>query len=97
VLSIDDVGVHDNFFDLGGHSLAAMRVVTRVIKQFQLELPVQSLFESPTVAEMAAIITANQAKLASDEDLTQMLREVDVMTEEEMQRQLDKITSTLKV
>lgn len=97
MLSIDDVGVHDNFFDLGGHSLAAMRVVSRVIKQFQLELPVQSLFESPTVAEMAAIITANQAKLASDEDLAQMLREVDVMTEEEMQRQLDKITSTLKV
>jgi surfactin family lipopeptide synthetase C len=97
VLSIDDVGVHDNFCDLGGHSLAAMRVVSRVIKQFQLELPVQSLFESPTVAEMAAIITANQAKLASDEDLAQMLREVDVMTEEEVQRQLDKITSTLKV
>ncbi|MGH7770390.1 MAG: non-ribosomal peptide synthetase, partial [Candidatus Binatia bacterium] len=56
ILSVDRVGVNDNFFDLGGHSLAATRVVSQVIKQFQLELPLQSLFQSPTVAEMAAVI-----------------------------------------
>ncbi|MGH6875211.1 MAG: non-ribosomal peptide synthetase, partial [Aestuariivirgaceae bacterium] len=56
VLSVDRVGIHDNFFDLGGHSLAATRVVSQVIKQFRLELPLQSLFQSPTVAAMAAVI-----------------------------------------
>ncbi|MGB7947042.1 MAG: phosphopantetheine-binding protein, partial [Candidatus Binatia bacterium] len=86
VLSIGQVGIHDNFFDLGGHSLAATRVISRVTKQFRLELPLQSLFQSPTVAEMAAIITQNQARGVSDAELTQMLREAEAMTEDEAQR-----------
>jgi acyl carrier protein len=93
VLSLDQVGIHDNFFDLGGHSLAASRVISRTIQTFQLELPVKALFDSPTVAEMAAIITQNQAKGAGDAELAQMLREVETMTEEEAQRQLAKENS----
>jgi len=95
VLSLDHVGVHDNFFDLGGHSLTATRVISQVITQFRLELPLQSLFQSPTVAEMAGIITQNQAKRASDAELTQMLREVEAMTEDEAQRRVDEIDSTI--
>ena len=56
VLDLDEVGIHDNFFDLGGHSLAATRVISRVIEQFELEIPPQSLFAAPTIAEMAAVI-----------------------------------------
>ena len=88
VLSVDPIGVHDNFFDLGGHSLTASRVVSRVIQTFALELPVRALFDAPTVAEMAAIIVQNQAKRASDEELAQMLREVEVMTEDEARKQI---------
>jgi len=69
VLGINKVGVNDNFFDLGGHSLAAMRVVSRVIQKFQLELPLKALFDSPTIADMAVVITQNQAKRAGDEEL----------------------------
>jgi Phosphopantetheine attachment site len=47
---------------MGGHSLAATRVVSQVIKHFQVDLPLKSLFESPTVAEMARVITDHQAK-----------------------------------
>jgi amino acid adenylation domain-containing protein len=93
VLAIDQVGIHDIFFDLGGHSLTAHRVIARVIQTFQLELPVKALFDAPTVSAMAAIITQSQTKYASDEDLAQMLREVEVMTEEEAQRQLAKATA----
>ncbi len=85
---IDRVGIHDDFFDLGGHSLAASRVISRVIQSFNLELPVKALFESPTVAEMAAVIAKHEAKPASDADLAQMLREVEAMTEEEAQKRL---------
>jgi amino acid adenylation domain-containing protein len=88
VLCLDRVGIHDNFFDLGGHSLAASQVISRVIQTFQLELPVKALFDAPTVAEMAAIITQHQAKRASEAELPQMLREVEAMTEEEAQKQL---------
>ena len=56
-LNLHPIGVHDNFFDLGGHSLAATRVVSQVIKQFQVDVPLRSLFESPTIAAIAVVIT----------------------------------------
>jgi surfactin family lipopeptide synthetase C len=95
ILDIRPIGIHDNFFELGGHSLTASQVISRVIQAFQLELPIKALFDAPTVAEMAVIIGQNQAKRASDEDLTQMLREVEAMTEEEALRRVDEMNSTI--
>ena len=62
VLALNLVGIHDNFLELGGHSLAATRVVSQVIKTFQVEIPLTSLFEAPTVTEMAAVIVERQAR-----------------------------------
>jgi amino acid adenylation domain-containing protein len=56
VLNLEQVGIHDNFFDLGGHSLAVTRVVSHIIKQFQLEIPVQYFFQSPTVAALVTYV-----------------------------------------
>jgi acyl-CoA synthetase (AMP-forming)/AMP-acid ligase II/acyl carrier protein len=53
VLKADKIGVHDNFFDIGGHSLLAMQVISRVREAFQIELRVRQLFEAPTVSELA--------------------------------------------
>ena len=86
VLSLDQVGIHDNFFDLGGHSLLATQVILRVISTFRLELPLRTLFESPTVARMAVVITENMAKKAGNEELARMLTELESLSDEEAQK-----------
>jgi amino acid adenylation domain-containing protein len=86
VLDVRPIGIHDNFFDLGGHSLAATRVVSLVISQFQLEIPLQSLFQSPTVAEMAVVITEHQGKQVGKAELDRMLRELELLSDEEAER-----------
>ena len=62
VLKVERVGIRDNFFDLGGHSLLAARTVSRTAEAFQVELPVSSLFEMPTVEQFAAGIEQAKAQ-----------------------------------
>jgi amino acid adenylation domain-containing protein len=65
VLGLEEVGVHDNFFDLGGHSLLATRVISRLREAFHVEMPVRSLFESATVAELTESIEQARSTAAS--------------------------------
>jgi acyl carrier protein len=58
VLKIDRIGVNDSFFDLGGHSLLATQVVSRLRKAFKIEIPLRSLFENPTIAELGQTVDA---------------------------------------
>lgn len=88
VLCLDRIGVDDNFFDLGGHSLSATRIISRVIKSFQMELPVNALFQSPTVGDMAAVIRQNQNPMASQDRLAQILSELENLSEAEAERVL---------
>jgi len=62
VLHIDEAGVYDNFFALGGHSLKATQVVSRIRDTFQVEMPLRRLFETPTIAGLVEYIAAEFQK-----------------------------------
>ena len=59
VLALDEVGVHDDFLDLGGTSLVAGQIAARVSERFGVQLLAQQLLEAPTVADMAVVVTAH--------------------------------------
>jgi acyl carrier protein len=77
VLGREHVGISDNFFDLGGHSLLITRVISRVREQLQVELPLRTLFENPTIADFAEAIIQQELEQADSDVLLQMLTELE--------------------
>jgi amino acid adenylation domain-containing protein/FkbH-like protein len=60
VLHQEQIGVKDNFFDLGGHSLMAIRAISRIREMFKVEPPISSIFAAPTVASFAEALDSGQ-------------------------------------
>jgi hypothetical protein len=69
LLKAGRIGIHDNFFESGGHSILAMRMVSAVRKDMNAELTVKTIFQLPTIALIAKFIEVNQTNslIATDD------------------------------
>jgi amino acid adenylation domain-containing protein len=80
VLGLKRVSIDDNFFEVGGHSLSAIRVISRLRDAFHIELPLRAFFEAPTVAGQAWAITQRQAAQIEHDELARMLAELEALS-----------------
>ena len=88
VLRVEKVGINDNFFGLGGDSILAAQIVNRVREILQVELSFLFFFEQPTVASMAIKITQNQAEEVMSEELDDVLKNLESLSESEVEKLL---------
>jgi acyl carrier protein len=84
VLTVERVGINDDFFALGGHSLMATQLLSRVEKIFRVELPLRKLFETPTVLGMVDALTLAYGDANAIEDIAQMVKQLREMSDEDL-------------
>ena len=100
ILGVEGAGLRDDFFASGGHSLLAVRLVSRVRAELQVELPVRVLFETPTLGELVASVEAGQSSPAGEpgpalrarrrggRDLEELMNDVGSLSAGEVRRRL---------
>jgi acyl carrier protein len=82
LLGVEQVGVYDDFFELGADSLLATRARSRFYDAFQVEIPLRRLFESPTVSAVAEAIQELQVEQI-DEETSRLLEQIEQFTDEQ--------------
>ncbi len=85
LLGIEKIGIHDNFVDLGGHSLLGTQLITRLRDTFQIDVSLRTLFGEPTVARLALVIVQRKAELVDDTLLLQAIEDLENLTDDEVQ------------
>jgi len=88
VLGAEKIGIHDNFFEFGGHSLLATRVVARIRKTFNAELPLRHFFESPTVAEIAVFLKSHEPAPGRMEEMMMLMRKIESLSTDDLEELL---------
>ncbi len=93
VLEADRIGINDSFFDLGGHSLAAIKVISRVREELGVHLSMATMFDAPTIAGLAKIIDAERQPAGADASLDAIMSELSGLSDEDIARLLENDTA----
>jgi len=88
LLNVPTIGVYDNFFELGGHSLLMTQVMLRLRERLDVHIKMESFFQAPTVAGLAAAAVTAKAAVADPETLDGILTALDEMSDEELEAEL---------
>jgi acyl carrier protein len=84
VLKVEQIGIHQNFFDLGGHSLMATQIITQIRDVFHIELPLRTLFTGDfTIAGLVRIITERQLQQIDQTELAGLLTQLEGLSDKE--------------
>ena len=82
LLGVEQVGVHDDFFKLGGNSILAVQLLSRVRESFGVEVPLGAIFDVPTVASLVVQIVQGRAQQLDSGEMEKALAELEQLPDE---------------
>jgi acyl carrier protein len=88
ILHIEKIGIQDNIFELGGDSILATQIISRLRDMFRMDIPASILFDAPTIEELAHYMIANEKRPGLVEKTAVLLKQIEGMSEEEVARLL---------
>ena len=86
VLTVERVGVHDEFFALGGHSLSAAQIVASLRQTFRVAVPLRSVFEATTVARLALVLASLEMEPGRMQQIAATVQRLQAMSPEDRAR-----------
>ena len=90
VLGINQIGVRDNFFDLGGHSLKATSLLSKVRRIFRTELPLSVVFQATTVESLACALVEHEAKPGQTAKIAHVLQRIKSISPADLKDELER-------
>jgi amino acid adenylation domain-containing protein len=88
ILGVEKIGIHDNFFDLGGHSLRVIQVVSRIRQTFDLEISVHHLFKNHTISKLIEVMAELAGSFEVIDEIARTIREISQLSPEQVQAML---------
>ena len=85
---LNGLGVHDNFFELGGHSLLTTQVVSRLHDVFRVEVPLRSLFQTPTIEGLVDVLVQMWGERELVEEIARTFKEVEKLSDDQLKGML---------